>query len=513
MKSLFDRRRLAPSTPAATPARASSPRPAPAPAPASIARAPAMPRPAGARFQAPPSLSMPLAASYVSGSPVQLRDRSGTLAGPPGGPDDEWVQSEDYVGWRSQAEDYLEAPYQQPNGSVVEGRRGFDEPELAGNVMQAEFALPPTHPLPTEGLTPAEVEAAITFNVGLGMSADEIGDLRDLFGSGPEVIDEGFVQAVARYQAQYGLPRTGKLDLATRRQVAREVLEEARTTGTFDADYGRTMPRTLEAFGLEQDDFGFNAAGRYVGSRTLKPTIIADIRAQLAAVAGREHVQENIDLLRSVEDTVSGVPLDLPFVLALGVRESGVGRLFSRARTDTNTAGRDTHPAGRSGMDYFFNQRRAFTDRGQRIREVTAGFRPGREDRRPAIIERRRLLLAFMVKTAQDERTLRRYVENELAALQPRPEHPDVDVDALFNGLSIDALRSWKALMFAGVGYGQDAVRTVLQGQRAAGEPFSLEAILTLDRAGRRVGAERLDRARAVALAALALEGDVRDFQ
>ncbi|MBD0313669.1 MAG: hypothetical protein ICV86_12585 [Microcoleus sp. T3-bin5] len=63
-------------------------------------------------------------------------------------------------------------------------------------------------------------------------------------------------------------------------------------------------------------------------------------------------------------------------------------------------------------MDYFYNHRRAFTSttspsRSQRIEPVTTGFKPGREDRKSASIENRGLLLAFMVKTAADEQTLK----------------------------------------------------------------------------------------------------------
>lgn len=376
--------------------------------------------------------------------------------------------------------------------------------------IQADFAIEPTHPIPTEALTPPQVQAAIAFNTALLTDADEIGELRDILGVSrqPTVIDENFVQGVARYQAQFGLAINGQVDSPTRRQLSREVLAEARYLGSIDSEFTSVIEGSLGAFGLEQNDFGIDERGRFHGSRSLNPEIIRDIRQTLATGRTQELIQENIELLQSVEDTYSAVNLDLPFIIALGVRESGVRTLFSRSRTLINTAGKDTHPAGRSGIDYFYKHKRAFTSRKQKISPVTTGFRPGREDREPALIENRRLLLAFMVKTAADEQALRRFVVNELESLLGSPVQASSTAEQLFNDLSIDALRSWKALMFAGVGYGQSAIQAVLRAQHSTSEPFSLEAILTLDNAPN-VDAARLDRARAVALSALVIEGDL----
>ncbi len=379
------------------------------------------------------------------------------------------------------------------------------------SLIQADFAIPPAHPIPAEALPAPQVQGAIAVNQAQLTDPDEIENLRDILGISPQpaAIDEAFVQAVARYQAQFGLEVNGEVDSPTRRQLSREILAEAQYTETIDSTFTAVIEDSLGAFGLEENDFGFNERGRFHGSRTLNPDIIRDIRQSLATDRTQDLIQENVDLLQSVEDDYSGVGVDLPFVLALGVRESGVRTLLGGGRRLINTAGRDTHPAGRSGMDYFYNQRQGFTARGQRITPVTTGFRPGRADRSPAVIERRRLLLAFMVKTAADQRTFRRFVVDELEHLLGDEDQANHTAEKLFSTLSIDALRSWKALMFAGVGYGQRAIQAVLRAQHAAGDPFSLEAILTFD-AAPGVDAERLDRARAVALSALVLEGDLR---
>ncbi|PSN10054.1 hypothetical protein C7293_29470 [filamentous cyanobacterium CCT1] len=379
------------------------------------------------------------------------------------------------------------------------------------SLIQADFAIPPAHLIPAEALLAPQVEEAIAINQAQLTNSDEIENMRDILGINPQpaVIDAAFVQAVARYQAQFGLEVNGEIDSPTRRQLSREILAEARYTETLDSTFTAVLENSLGAFALEENDFGFNERGRFHGSRTLNPDIIRDIRQSLATDRTQALIRENVDLLQSVEDDYSEVDIDLPFVLALGVRESGVRTLLGGGRGLINTAGRDTHPAGRSGMDYFYNQQQGFTARGQRITLVDTGFKPGRANRRPAVIERRRLLLAFMIKTAADQRTFRQFVVDELEHLLGDEEQANHTAEQLFSTLSIDALRSWKALMFAGVGYGQGAIQAVLRAQHAAGEPFSLEAILTLD-AAPGVDAERLDRARAVALSALVLEGDLR---
>ncbi len=382
-------------------------------------------------------------------------------------------------------------------------------------LIQAEFAIEPIRPL-HPAFEFGDLLDLVDANLAI-LSTDqpsdpqEIEDLRDILGirRQPNIVDEAFVEAVARYQYQFDLPVNGIVDGPTRRQLTREILAEARHLGTLDDETTSAIESNLGGFGLEEDDFGFNERGRFQGMRALNPTTIREIRRDLETEAAQDLIQENLDILGSTEDRFSEVETDLPFIISLGVRESGIGRLLRDSRRLINTAGRDTHPEGRSGMDFFFDKSRAFTSRGERISSVTTGFKPGREDRTPALIENRRLLLAFMVKTAADESTLRRYVEEELENLLGDEGRAATTAQQLFNDLSIDALRAWKALMFAGVGYGQDAVRAVLRGQQAANQSFSLEDILTIESVPPRVDALRLDKARAVALGALVIEGDL----
>lgn len=65
------------------------------------------------------------------------------------------------------------------------------------------------------------------------MDAQEIEMLRDILGlsKAPAIVDADFVQAVADYQAQFGLTPDGKIGSRTRRRLSSEILAEARTLG------------------------------------------------------------------------------------------------------------------------------------------------------------------------------------------------------------------------------------------------------------------------------------------
>lgn len=380
----------------------------------------------------------------------------------------------------------------------------------ADAVVQREFALAPPHPEAVAELTPEQVRAAIDAGTALFTDLADLAAVRDIVGvpAEPAVVDEAFVRAVASYQARFGLPVSGQVDGATRRQLARETVAGGRGAETLVESTGSAIASSLGAFGLEADDYGTDARGRYQGSRVLDPAQLEDIRGLLATDRVQGVIRENMTSLASVDDRFSQVAADLPFVLTLGARESGEGTLLSSSRALVNTAGRDTHPAGRSGMDFFHQNAGAFRSRGEHIEAVTGGFRAGRENREPSLIENRRLLLAFLVKAASDELAFRRFVRRELRDLLGDAEG-EATATRLLAAVSIDALRSWKALMFAGVGYGQDAVHHLLRTQHAAGEPLSLDGILTLDSVPGGPDGARLDRARAVALGALVIEGDI----
>jgi hypothetical protein len=105
------------------------------------------------------------------------------------------------------------------------------------NIIQADFAVEPTTPNRAfVVLTAQQILDAITFNQTRHTDPAEIGLLRDILGISkvPQVIDDDFVNAVARYQAQYGLPQDGRLGHDTADRLAREII----TTRDFMAPTG-----------------------------------------------------------------------------------------------------------------------------------------------------------------------------------------------------------------------------------------------------------------------------------
>jgi hypothetical protein len=98
------------------------------------------------------------------------------------------------------------------------------------NAIQREFAVEPTTPnRRVRTLSQAEIQAAITFNQGKHTDAREIALVRDILGINetPADIDEDFVQAVVRYQAQYGETQDGKIGGKTAERLAREIIASA----------------------------------------------------------------------------------------------------------------------------------------------------------------------------------------------------------------------------------------------------------------------------------------------
>lgn len=113
----------------------------------------------------------------------------------------------------------------------------------SGKMIQADFAVPPTTPnrnVPT--LSTVKILDAIAYNQERHKDATEIGLMRDILGisATPAVIDADFINAVMKYQAQYGLHCDGKLGHDVADRLAREIIEEANYLGP--ANLGSLAP-------------------------------------------------------------------------------------------------------------------------------------------------------------------------------------------------------------------------------------------------------------------------------
>ncbi len=97
-------------------------------------------------------------------------------------------------------------------------------------MVQADFAVEPTTPgRPVPVLTAQQIQDAIAFNQARHTDVAEIELLRDILGIShtPAVIDEDFVNAVVRYQAEFGLTPDGRLGHDTADRLAREIVASA----------------------------------------------------------------------------------------------------------------------------------------------------------------------------------------------------------------------------------------------------------------------------------------------
>lgn len=109
------------------------------------------------------------------------------------------------------------------------GWSNVSDQKASRKLVQADFAIEPTTPArAVTVLTAPQIQQAITFNQARHTDAAEIGLMRDILGisSIPQVIDDDFVQAVVRYQAQYGLSQDGQLGHATADRLAKEIIAE-----------------------------------------------------------------------------------------------------------------------------------------------------------------------------------------------------------------------------------------------------------------------------------------------
>lgn len=98
------------------------------------------------------------------------------------------------------------------------------------SLIQRDFALAVPHPDAAEPtLTAEQTAAAVTFNTRQFTNTDEISLIRDVAGipAEPAVVDDDFVNAIARFQSMSGLFVDGKAGSSTISRLTREMKAEA----------------------------------------------------------------------------------------------------------------------------------------------------------------------------------------------------------------------------------------------------------------------------------------------
>ncbi|MEM9007834.1 MAG: DUF4157 domain-containing protein [Cyanobacteria bacterium P01_F01_bin.86] len=117
---------------------------------------------------------------------------------------------------------------------VLQQNKGLQHRSQSSSVVQCDFAVPAPNPgaVPVE-LTEGQIQDAVDYNRRRFSRALEIEQLRDILGISPTpiIIDEAFVRAVVRFQAQYNLTQDGRVGPITASRLSREFREEAAFLG------------------------------------------------------------------------------------------------------------------------------------------------------------------------------------------------------------------------------------------------------------------------------------------
>lgn len=161
-----------------------------------------------------------------------------------------------------------------------------------------------------------------------------------------------------------------------------------------------------------------------------------------------DHIRETVALFVDDTDSTSRqsrTQIDLPFILAVAIRESGVDLPLSTRNSRIVTAGRDAHTRGRSGLDWVYSYRNKFPSsiRSQVRRVEGNPDVPGefRRECQPAFLRERDLLAAFIVEVRQRyTRFLRRFNRHEFSDSRGFTQE---DRDILLRAMSADTKRAW----------------------------------------------------------------------
>lgn len=195
---------------------------------------------------------------------------------------------------------------------------------------------------------------------------------------------------------------------------------------------------------------------------------------------------------------------DISFVLTMATREGGTRGVVRTDSVKVSSAGKDTHGAGVSGLDYLYARSRYFRNAGVAIEPVPkSALKPGRKDRKPAYIAARHLLLAHMIEVAFREKNIWN------VHLRKAMKSNGLSGDPLTHlaALTPAARRAWAALSYSGNGYVRSLLRFFLEDAQRRGRGVDFNAILN----HRLQGLAQKHKARVMLARATALRAHVFD--
>jgi peptidoglycan hydrolase-like protein with peptidoglycan-binding domain len=131
---------------------------------------------------------------------------------------------------------------QQRAAAPLRPEAGVVRPEAAPPAVQFDLAVAPPNPqAQAPALTAGQLAAAIRFNTHRMSDPYVFAVIRDVMGAArfPAVVDADFVQAIARWQAMFGLPVDGRLTEQTVATVVRELRAESALVPSLANDANR----------------------------------------------------------------------------------------------------------------------------------------------------------------------------------------------------------------------------------------------------------------------------------
>ena len=184
-----------------------------------------------------------------------------------------------------------------------------------GRVLAREWSLAPTVAAPAAvALTAVQSSAALRINKIMFRDAAEIGVIRDVLGiaSAPAEVDGDFIDAVARYQSNYGLTADGILGRLTAGQLSREITAESNYLA--EAASGTQLRRTarrLHLRSLVSRTQGSIAHQGFVGS-DMNPdgcvTVRLDDQANSISMEYTGENSDSVDWIQFISGELSATP-------------------------------------------------------------------------------------------------------------------------------------------------------------------------------------------------------------
>ncbi|MCW5516882.1 hypothetical protein [Muriicola sp. Z0-33] len=277
-------------------------------------------------------------------------------------------------------------------------------------------------------------------------------------------------------------------------QLLNDAEEGAQRSRPFAAISDETVSRARQIANVPERGFRVERRGRTVPFN-ISLSRMRELQQALQDPAIQEHIRTTLDLFENeTGDTQrSRDEIDLPLVLAIASRESGVRLPLARGERRVVTAGRDAHTRGESGLDWLYDRRSDFPSsiRSEILPvEGNSGI-PGhfRRECHPAYVKEKHMLTSFIVEVAGRRQS---FINRFNRAFADRHGFTEEQRNALVENLSSSANRAWIQAAFGSRSVDiLHAVRRFIRAEMRAGTDFTtiarnneinLNAIVTNDR-------------------------------